>query len=184
MKKRKSKKNLLPIALTEASTKEPPHRSLFFLRKKRNQAQNLLGVTLWKVEFLVFVRHWDMACLELNSKSLLPSAICVQRFGNWKVLQLIPLIALCCVLQRNRKPSHPSRHVVRAIVNSSWVARIIVFFSLHWVFKVLYVRDCVPRLTLLHVLWEFFPSWNLLLPGICGAAVEVGGPIPRTQKSR
>lgn len=32
------------------------------------------------------------------------------------ILQLIPLIALCCVLQRNRKPSHPSRHVVGAVV--------------------------------------------------------------------
>ena len=32
------------------------------------------------------------------------------------ILQLIPLIALCCVLQRNRKPSHPSRHVVGAVL--------------------------------------------------------------------
>jgi hypothetical protein len=49
---KKSKKNLLPIALTKVSTKEPPHR---LKREKKislfNQAQNLL------VEFLVFVRH-------------------------------------------------------------------------------------------------------------------------------
>jgi hypothetical protein len=35
----------------------------------------------------------------------------------WVILQLIPLIALCCVLQRNGKPSHPSRHVVEAVVH-------------------------------------------------------------------
>lgn len=36
------------------------------------------------------------------------------------ILQLIPLIALCCVLQRNRKPSHPSQHVVRAVVKKDF----------------------------------------------------------------
>lgn len=36
----------------------------------------------------------------------------------WVILQLIPLIALCCVLQRNGKPSHPSRHVVEAVLHA------------------------------------------------------------------
>lgn len=53
-----------------------------------------------------------------DPKELLPCAVCVQRFGNWLVLQLIPLIALYCVLQRNRKPSHPSRHVVGAVLHA------------------------------------------------------------------
>jgi len=53
-----------------------------------------------------------------DPKELLPCAICVQRFGNWMVLQFIPLIALYCVLQRNRKPSHPSRHVVGAVLHT------------------------------------------------------------------
>ncbi|CCD12535.1 unnamed protein product [Trypanosoma congolense IL3000] len=53
-----------------------------------------------------------------DSEELLPCAVCVQRLGNVMILQLIPLIALCCVLQRNRKPSHPSRHVVRAVTNT------------------------------------------------------------------
>lgn len=39
------------------------------------------------------------------------------------ILQLIPLIARCCVLQRNRKPSHPSRHVVGAVLNRSRAAK-------------------------------------------------------------
>lgn len=63
---------------------------------------------------------------------LLPCAICVQRFGNKMILQLIPLIARCCVLQRNRKPSHPSRHVVGAVLNPECVggraAKIKMFF--------------------------------------------------------
>lgn len=58
-----------------------------------------------------------MACTGMAHERLLPCAICVQRFGNRMILQLIPLIARCCVLQRNRKPSHPSRHVVGAVVN-------------------------------------------------------------------
>ena len=115
------KKILLPIVLTKASTKEPPHRHGFLCTR---QAQDLLVYFY----FLVFVRHWDMACLELDPEDFLPSAICVQRFGNWKVLQLIPLIALCCVLQRNRKPSHPSRHVVWAVHNRSWAAGFLFLF--------------------------------------------------------
>lgn len=53
-----------------------------------------------------------------SPEGFLPCAVCVQRFGNWMVLQLIPLIALYCVLQRNRKPSHPSRHVVGAVLHT------------------------------------------------------------------
>lgn len=45
------------------------------------------------------------------------------------ILQLIPLIALCCVLQRNRKPSHPSRHVVGAVLKD------LFFFSKKKEFK-------------------------------------------------
>ena len=56
------------------------------------------------------------ACTRFTGEQLLSGAFCVQRFGNRVILQLIPLIALCCVLQRNRKPSHPSRHVVGAVV--------------------------------------------------------------------
>lgn len=59
----------------------------------------------------------SMACTGMAHEGLLPCAICVQRFGNKMILQLIPLIARCCVLQRNRKPSHPSRHVVGAVLN-------------------------------------------------------------------
>lgn len=59
----------------------------------------------------------SMACTGMAHERLLPCAICVQRFGNRMILQLIPLIARCCVLQRNRKPSHPSRHVVGAVIN-------------------------------------------------------------------
>ena len=59
----------------------------------------------------------SMACTGMAHERLLPCAICVQRFGNKMILQLIPLIARCCVLQRNRKPSHPSRHVVGAVLN-------------------------------------------------------------------
>ena len=134
--------------------KEPLHRR----ERKKNkflsfsrQAQNLLFINFipkWKLKWFIFWFLFDtenMACLELNHKCLLPSAICVQRFGNWKVLQLIPLIALCCVLQRNRKPSHPSRHVVRAVVNRSWAAKkfkreflnfwVFVFFLSGWLKK-------------------------------------------------
>lgn len=65
----------------------------------------------------------SMACTGMAHERLLPCAICVQRFGNRMILQLIPLIARCCVLQRNRKPSHPSRHVVGAVVNPRGVER-------------------------------------------------------------
>lgn len=64
-----------------------------------------------------------MACTGMAHEGLLPCAICVQRFGNKMILQLIPLIARCCVLQRNRKPSHPSRHVVGAVLNKSRAAK-------------------------------------------------------------
>jgi hypothetical protein len=47
-------------------------------------------------------------CVRIIREEFLPRAICVQRLGNCEILQLIPLIALCCVLQRNGKPSHPS----------------------------------------------------------------------------
>ena len=47
------------------------------------------------------------------------------------ILQLIPLIALCCVLQRNRKPSHPSRHVVGAVRNPQNLRE--ASFALVWV---------------------------------------------------
>jgi hypothetical protein len=56
----------------------------------------------------------------VHLEELLPGAFCVQRFGNRVILQLIPLIALCCVLQRNRKPSHPSRHVVEAVQDKNF----------------------------------------------------------------
>lgn len=65
----------------------------------------------------------SMACTGMAHERLLPCAICVQRFGNRMILQLIPLIARCCVLQRNRKPSHPSRHVVGAVINRSRAAK-------------------------------------------------------------
>lgn len=74
-----------------------------------------------KISFLVFFffvcSTLSMACTGMAHEGLLPCAICVQRFGNKMILQLIPLIARCCVLQRNRKPSHPSRHVVGAVLN-------------------------------------------------------------------
>jgi hypothetical protein len=54
------------------------------------------------------------ACTGITHEGLLPSAFCVQRFSNGMVLQYIPLIALCCVLHRYGKPSHPSRHVLDA----------------------------------------------------------------------
>jgi hypothetical protein len=54
------------------------------------------------------------ACTGITHEELLPSAFCVQRFSNGMILQYIPLIALCCVLHRYGKPSHPSRHVLDA----------------------------------------------------------------------
>ena len=98
----------------------------FFLASPSQESASWKSLKKLGTFCLVFVRHWDMACLELNHWCLLPSAVCVQRFGNWKVLQLIPLIALCCVLQRNGKPSHPSRHVVWAVVNRGWAANLLL----------------------------------------------------------
>ena len=54
----------------------------------------------------------NTACTGMTHKGFLPSAFCVQRFSNGMILQFIPLIALCCVLHRYGKPSHPSRHVL------------------------------------------------------------------------
>jgi hypothetical protein len=54
------------------------------------------------------------ACTGITREELLPGAFCVQRFSNGMILQYIPLIALCCVLHRYGKPSHPSRHVLDA----------------------------------------------------------------------
>lgn len=54
----------------------------------------------------------NTACTGITHGGLLPSAFCVQRLSNGEILQFIPLIALCCVLHRYGKPSHPSRHVL------------------------------------------------------------------------
>lgn len=52
----------------------------------------------------------------MRYETLLPCAICVQRFGDNRFCNSHHNIALRCVLQRNRKPSHPSRHVVGAVI--------------------------------------------------------------------
>lgn len=95
--------------------KPPPRLSPDSCFEKKNREQEK------KISFLCFFffvcSTLSMACTGMAHEGLLPCAICVQRFGNKMILQLIPLIARCCVLQRNRKPSHPSRHVVGAVLN-------------------------------------------------------------------
>lgn len=86
------------------------------LKKTREREENLKP-PLFLLFFFLFCSTLSMACTGMAHEGLLPCAICVQRFGNKMILQLIPLIARCCVLQRNRKPSHPSRHVVGAVFN-------------------------------------------------------------------
>lgn len=89
--------------------------------KKRERSQkkkrNISPFLFLFFSFFLFCSTLSMACTGMAHEGLLPCAICVQRFGNKMILQLIPLIARCCVLQRNRKPSHPSRHVVGAVLN-------------------------------------------------------------------
>lgn len=94
---------------------------------------------------LFFVRHWEYGMHGDDTIELLPCAVCVQRFGNWMILQLIPLIALYCVLQRNRKPSHPSRHVMWAVIHTRTHPaknRNAVYFLYKRTFLLLY-RRCV-----------------------------------------
>ena len=94
--------------------KPPPRLSpdSCFEKKNRERKKDFLSCF-----FFFFFLTLSMACTGMAHEGLLPCAICVQRFGNKMILQLIPLIARCCVLQRNRKPSHPSRHVVGAVLN-------------------------------------------------------------------
>jgi hypothetical protein len=102
------------IAPTKVGTKEPPHRpkeKVIFQKPSTESTVLVIG----------FCSTLKAASLEFQAGAFLPEAVCVQRFGNKMVLQLIPLIALCCVLQRNRKPSHPSRHVVGAIDNKRFL---------------------------------------------------------------
>ena len=47
----------------------------------RQQAKTLLK-SCFKTFFWVFVRHWETACTGMTLDELLPSAICVQKFGN------------------------------------------------------------------------------------------------------
>lgn len=93
-----------------------PEPGLLFKKNEREREENLKP-PLFLLFFFLFCSTLSMACTGMAHEGLLPCAICVQRFGNKMILQLIPLIARCCVLQRNRKPSHPSRHVVGAVFN-------------------------------------------------------------------
>lgn len=99
----------------------------------------------------------NAACTGMTREELLPCAFCVQRFGNWMILQLIPLIALCCVLQRNRKPSHPSRHVVGAVL-----VKRVFFLSLNTSGKKILICELQKRTDLFaekvffKVLWKSF----------------------------
>lgn len=91
------------------------------LKKERREGakkRRFFFLFLFSFLFFLFCSTLSMACTGMAHEGLLPCAICVQRFGNKMILQLIPLIARCCVLQRNRKPSHPSRHVVGAVFNT------------------------------------------------------------------
>ena len=109
------------------STKPCPHSKHQAKRPRTNDgASPELGLLVQKRRTTIQLRIMgaffvcstlSMACTGMAHERLLPCAICVQRFGNKMILQLIPLIARCCVLQRNRKPSHPSRHVVGAVLN-------------------------------------------------------------------
>ena len=116
-------------------------------RKKRGTNSLFFVLGFW----LSTLRN--TACLRFTPGELLSSAICVQRFSNWEVLQLIPLIAVCCVLQRIGKPSHPSWHVVGAMPQRTETAkREFVFFCFDKSFRKNDPAAGSPTATLLRLL--------------------------------
>lgn len=120
--------NTKPNGHARRSSKTPfaPRLSSDSCFEKKTKKERKISF-LFLVFFFLFCSTLSMACTGMAHEGLLPCAICVQRFGNKMILQLIPLIARCCVLQRNRKPSHPSRHVVGAVLNQK-VERQKMFF--------------------------------------------------------